>query len=58
VGKLEGKKPLGRSIFRCVDNIEKHLGEMEWGGVDWICLAQDRDQWRALLNKVMNRQIP
>jgi hypothetical protein len=30
------------------------LGEMGWGGMDWIDLAQDRDQWRALVNTVMN----
>jgi hypothetical protein len=32
--------------------------EIEWGGVDWIYLAQDRDKWRALVNMVMNLRIP
>jgi hypothetical protein len=31
--------------------------EIEWGGMDWIDLAQDRDQWRALMNTVMNLRI-
>jgi hypothetical protein len=34
------------------------LGEIGWGGVDWIDLAQDRDQWRALVNTVMNLRVP
>jgi hypothetical protein len=32
--------------------------EIEWGGMDWIDLAQERDQWRALVNTVMNLQVP
>jgi hypothetical protein len=34
------------------------LGETEWGGVDWICLAQNRDKWGALVNAVQNLQVP
>jgi hypothetical protein len=34
------------------------LGEIGWGGVDWIGLAQDIDKWRALVNAVMNLRIP
>jgi hypothetical protein len=41
-----------------VDNIKMDLGEIGWGGEDWIGLAQDRDQWRALVNVVMNLWIP
>jgi hypothetical protein len=52
VGKPEGKKPLGRPRRRCVDNIKMDLEEIGWDGVDWIELAQDRDQWRALGNTV------
>jgi hypothetical protein len=49
VGKPEGKRPLGRpGSYR----------EIGWDGIDWIVLAQDRDQWRALVNTVMNLRIP
>jgi hypothetical protein len=47
---LVGKRPLGRSRRRWVDNIKIHLGETGWDGMDWIDLAQHRDQWRALVN--------
>jgi hypothetical protein len=47
-GKPEGKRPLGRPRCRYVDNIKMDLIVVEWGGMDWICLAQDRDQWRLL----------
>jgi hypothetical protein len=54
VGKPEGKRPLGRPRHRWVDNIKMYLREMGWGGMDWIDLAQDRDQWRALVDTVIN----
>jgi hypothetical protein len=41
-----------------VDNIKKDLRELGWGGMDWLDLAQDRDQWRALVNTVMNLRVP
>jgi hypothetical protein len=41
-----------------VDNIEIDLREIGWDGVDWIDLAQDRVQWRALVNTVMNLRVP
>jgi hypothetical protein len=53
VGKPDGKRPLGRPRRRCVDNIKIDLREIGWGGMEWIELAQDRDQWRALVNTVM-----
>jgi hypothetical protein len=56
VGKAEEKRPLGRR--RWEDNIRMDVREIEWGGMDWIDLAQDRDQWRALVNTVMNLQVP
>jgi hypothetical protein len=40
VGKLEGNRPLGRPRHRWVDNIRMDLGEVGWGDVDWIGLAQ------------------
>jgi hypothetical protein len=52
VGKPEEKRPLGR--HRWVDNIKMDFREIEWGGMDWIDLAQDRDQWKALVNMVRN----
>jgi hypothetical protein len=52
VGNLEGKRPLGRPRRRWVDNIRMDLGEVEWGDVDWIGLAQDRNRWKALVNSV------
>jgi hypothetical protein len=53
VGKLEGKKSQGTSRRRCKD-VKNDLREMGLGGMGWINLGQDRDQWRALVNTVMN----
>jgi hypothetical protein len=58
VVKPEGKRALGRPTRRWVDNIKMDLREIEWDGVDWIDLAQDRHQWRALVNMVMNLRVP
>jgi hypothetical protein len=58
VGKPEAKRPLGRLRRRWVDNIKMDLREIGWSGMDWIDLAQDRDQWRALMNTVMNFRVP
>jgi hypothetical protein len=58
VGKPEGKKPVGNPRRKCVDNIKMDLREIGWGGMNWIYLAQDRDQWRALVNTVMNLRAP
>ena len=57
VGKLEGKRPLGRSKRRWKDNIKMDLQEVGCGGMDWIGMAQDMDRWRALLNAVMNLRV-
>jgi hypothetical protein len=58
VGKTERRRPLGRSRRRCVDNIKMELREIGWYGMDWIDLAQDRDQWRALVDTVKNLRVP
>jgi hypothetical protein len=58
VGKTEGKRPLGRPRHRWVDNIKICVREIGWDGMDWISLAQDRDQWRALVNTIMNLRVP
>jgi hypothetical protein len=58
VGNQEGKRPLGSAIRRWADNIKMDLRETGWDGRDWIDLAQDRDQWRALVNAVMNLWVP
>jgi hypothetical protein len=54
VGNPEGKRPLGRPRHRWVRNIKMDLREIGWGGMDWIDLAEDRDQWRTFVNMVMN----
>jgi hypothetical protein len=58
VGKPEGKRPLGRPRRRWVDNIRIDLGEVGWGDVNWIGLAQDRNRWRAVVNSVLNLRFP
>jgi hypothetical protein len=58
VGTPEGKRPLGRPRRMWVDNIKMDLRETEWDGMNWIDLVQDRDQWRALVNKVMSPRVP
>jgi hypothetical protein len=58
VGKPEGKIPLGRPRRRWLDDIRIDLGEVGWGDVDWIGLAQDRNRWRALVNSVLNLRVP
>jgi hypothetical protein len=58
VGKPEGKRPLVRSRHRWEDNIQMDVRETGWDGMDQIDLAQDRDRCKALVNKVMNLQVP
>jgi hypothetical protein len=58
VGKSEGKRPLGRPRRRWVDNIRMDVVELGWDAVDWIDMAEDRDQWRALVNMVLNLRVP
>jgi hypothetical protein len=54
----ERKRALGRPRRRWDDNIRMNLGEIGWEGVDCTRLAQDRDQWRAVVNKAMNLRVP
>jgi hypothetical protein len=58
VGNAEGKRPLGRPRRRWADNIKLDLREVGRDGGDWIDLAEDRNQWRALVNAVMNLRVP
>jgi hypothetical protein len=58
VGKPEGKRPLGRPRHNWIGNIKMDLLEIGLSVVDWIGLAQDRYSWRALVNSVMNLQVP
>jgi hypothetical protein len=58
MGTPEGKRPLGGSRHRWVDNIRMDFGEVGWGDVDWIDLAKDRNRRRALVNSVLNLRVP
>jgi hypothetical protein len=56
LGRLEGRRPLGRQKRRKEDNIKM---DMKWeGGLDWIDVAEDRDMWWVLVNAVMNLWVP
>jgi hypothetical protein len=58
VGRSEGKRPLGRARRRWKNNIKIDLREIGINGANWIRLAQDRVQWRAFVNTVMNLRVP
>jgi hypothetical protein len=58
VGKPQRKRPLGRPRHRWADNIRMDLGEVGWGDVNWIDLAQDKNRWRVLVNSVLSLQVP
>jgi len=58
VGKPEGKRPFGRPRSRWEDNIRMDLRIIRWEVVYWIHLVQDRDQWRALVNTLLNLRFP
>jgi hypothetical protein len=57
-GNPEGNRLLGRAKRRWLDNIKMDLRKLGWDGMDWIDLAQDRDQWTALVNAIMNLRVP
>ena len=54
----EGKRPFVKPRCRWKDNIKTDLQEVGWGGMDWIAVAQNRDNWQALVNAIMNLQVP
>jgi hypothetical protein len=56
--KPEGKRPLGRPRYTWEENIRMDLREIGWECVDWIHLAQSRDQWWAVVNTEMNLRVP
>jgi hypothetical protein len=58
MGKPEGKRPLGKPRHSWVDNIKMALRMIGWDGVDWMYMAQDRDQWRALVNTDLKLRVP
>jgi hypothetical protein len=58
VAKPEGKRSFWRHAHRSENNIKMNMCDIFWEGVDWIHLAQDRDQWRAVVNTVMNSLVP
>jgi hypothetical protein len=58
VGRPEGKRPLGRPRRKWEDNIKMDRREIGIDGANWIQLAQDRVEWRAFVNKVMNLRVP
>jgi hypothetical protein len=58
VGKREGKRPLGRHRRRQEDKIKMNMVEIGWGGIDWIHLALDSNQWGALVKNVLNFWVP
>jgi hypothetical protein len=58
VGKPEGRRPLGKPRRRWLNDIRMDFVEVGWGDVDWIGLALYRDRWRALVNSVLNLQVP
>jgi hypothetical protein len=54
----EGKRPLGKPKHRWEDNIKMDLGEIGIDGANWIRLAEDRVQWWASMNTVINLRVP
>jgi hypothetical protein len=54
----ESQKERGRPRCRLMDNIKMDLREIGWDGTDWLDLAQDRDQWRGLVNTIITFWVP
>jgi hypothetical protein len=51
-------RPLARPRRRWVDNIKMYIRKIQWGGLTWIGIAQDRDKWKAVVNMAMNHRLP
>jgi hypothetical protein len=58
VRKHEWKRPLGSPMDKWEDNIRMDLREIGWEGVDWMHLAEDKDQWWALVNMILSLWVP
>jgi hypothetical protein len=58
VGKPEGKRPVVRQRRRWVNSVKMDLREIGWDGMGWINLSQNKDQWRTLVNTIMNLWLP
>jgi hypothetical protein len=58
MGRLEGKRPLGRPKHRWKDNIKMNFQEAAWGDMDLIDLTYNKGWWRAVVNAVMNLRVP
>jgi hypothetical protein len=58
MGKPEGWRPLGRPRRKWKDNVKMNLEEIGWGCIDRVHLAQDRDQWRYIVEHGMNLRVP
>ena len=58
VGKPERKRPLGRPRRRWEDRIKMDLQEVDFEGMEWIVMVQDKDRWRVRVNAVMNLRVP
>jgi hypothetical protein len=57
VGKLERRRPLGSPRRKWVDNNKMDLRDIGWDGIDWTDMTQDREEWRALVNTVINLRV-
>jgi hypothetical protein len=58
IGKPKGKRPIGRQRYRWVDTSKINLRGIRWGDINWIDLAQNREQWTTLVNTVINFLVP
>jgi hypothetical protein len=58
IGRIEGKRPLGRPRYMPEDKIKMDVRDIGWGGIDWIDLPEYRNHWKALVAMVMNLWVP